>query len=192
VESSDIALRAELVRSLTPKRGSLVHEFSLPAERLRADLVLVGRTRLAGYEIKSAADRLTRLGRQVGAYQDVFSLCYAVVARAHVGPAIDMLPQWWGVVTTRKDGAALRTVRRARPHDMVNPEMLVRLLWRTEAAALVRKLRLSAPESAPRHVLWGTLLRGLSKAELERHVSRMLWARDPKDARIPARWAGTR
>lgn len=191
-ELSDRALRAELVRSLESTPGSQLHEFSLPSERLRADLVVVGRPRLVGYEIKSAADRLTRLNRQVGAYQDVFSICHAVVAQVHLRAAMEALPPWWGVLTTRRDGSALRTVRRATPHDMVDVEVLVRLLWKAEAEALVRRLGVDVPPSAPRHVLWELLLDGLSKQELERRVSRVLRARRPADARIPARWAGTR
>jgi hypothetical protein len=190
--ASDASIRHELVRQLTKRSGTVIHEFSLPTDRLRADLVHVERRRLIGFEIKSAVDRLDRLERQVLAYQQVFSLCTAVVAPQHLRPAAEMVPRWWGLVTVRRDGTALRTVRRPRAHDMVRPEALVSLLWRGEAARLAHNLGVEVPVSAPRHILWAALLREVRPESLEELVADTLLCRNPKDARIPARWAGTR
>lgn len=130
VAANDQSLRAAVVTNLTPDATLLVHEMSLPSERLRADIASIKPRSLVGYELKSCADRLDRLSRQIPAYEEVFDYCHVVVGRVHLEPVREIVPPWWGIQTVTKDGQRLFTVRRSRPHNNVRADVFVRLLWR--------------------------------------------------------------
>ncbi|BEP13282.1 hypothetical protein acdb102_15930 [Acidothermaceae bacterium B102] len=186
--ATDGSLRHALVGRLT-RQATLIHELSLPSDRLRADVAQILPRHLVGFEIKSSADRLDRLSRQARAYEEVFARCYLVVAPRHLTAATSMVPSWWGLITPTKDGAHLRTARKAQAHDNARPEVLVRLLWRQEAVSACLQLGLPAPAGVPRAELWRSLVHALDLSGLQAVVARALIDRDPRQARIPTRWS---
>lgn len=96
---------------------------------------------IAGYEIKSAADNLARLPRQVDLFSKVTDLMTVVCAPNHRRDAASIVPPWWGIVLA--EGGALTPVRRPRPNPSVNIESMLQLLWKheLEAAALSTGIR---------------------------------------------------
>ncbi|PZR78790.1 MAG: hypothetical protein DLM65_12075 [Candidatus Aeolococcus gillhamiae] len=158
-----------------PKQApNLFDEFWVPRSNERADIALVSRE-MNGYEIKTDRDTLRRLPRQAPAYGRVFDRCTAVVASRHSSAVIDMLPEWWGIVEISVNGTVGFTVTRgARANPEVDPETLVRLLWRDEAfIALVRLGAEPSPRST-RSTLWTELLRLADLAQLRAAVRRAL------------------
>lgn len=141
-----------------------------------------------GFEIKTERDTLRRLPRQISAYERLFDRCAVVVAPNHIERALGLVPHHWGVYEVRINGhvefARHRAPKRNHGHD---PETLVRLLWRDEAAVALTGLGVEVPIGATRPWLWQTLLERATLSDLRRVVRRALILRDPASARFGAR-----
>lgn len=178
--SEDLARRDAGVRSV-------VREFWIPRSHERADLVLLGDS-LDGYEIKTERDTLRRLPRQALAYEKVFDRCVAVVAERHAAGAAEILSEAWGlVVVESSDQVAFHEVRPSRPNSEVCGEVLVRLLWKAEASAVLVAYGREPDPALGRPALWAQLLDFLTLEQLRVAVRSTLVARDPGQARIPTR-----
>lgn len=190
VMSAEAVVREALRRSLRLTQvgaTKTVEEFWVPGTHERADLAVIGRT-MTAFEIKSEHDTLRRLPRQANAYGRVFDRCTAVVADRHREGALAILPAWWGVTTVSVNGhVALEEVRKARPNPSVDPEILVRLLWREEVRAALADLGQPPVETATRSSMWSALLEAVELKVLQRIVRRALLARTGATARIPSR-----
>lgn len=130
-------LRSDLCDAPTTELVGVVEEFWVPSLHVRADLVEIG-AQLHAYEIKSDADTLKRLPNQVDGFGRVFDRCSLVAATRHLEKAIDLIPDWWGVLAA-DPAAGIQQIRPAGCNPQVDVEILVRLLWRDEVmSALVR------------------------------------------------------
>lgn len=180
------ALKEYLMAAQKPELVA-VNEFWVPQSHERADLALIGRE-LKGYEIKTERDTLLRLPRQALAYGRIFDRCTVVVASRHVEGAIRHLPEWWGVTEISTNGHVNFTNHRsARRNADLDPETLVRLLWRSEVMSALSKLGIDLPANASRMMMWQTLLDRADMRELRGIVRRALRHRDGRDARIRTR-----
>lgn len=178
-------LRHELLATAS-EPSEAVYEFWVPTTNARADVAVIG-ARIDGFEIKTERDTLKRLPRQAEAYTRLFDRCHAVLARQHVDNAIKMLPPWWGVLVIATDGGPnFVRVREGDPNQGVDPETLVRLLWRDEAYAALCGLGVSPDPRAGRFRLWELLLSLLDLEALKLVVRKALLHRDPARARIPS------
>ena len=179
------ALRARVLAEASEVQQA-VPEFWVPRSHERADLAVIGQS-MDAFEIKTEHDTLRRLPRQALAYARVFDRCTAVVAEKHREPALEMLPRWWGVTTVRTNGSVVfNELRRRDFNPEVDPDTLVRLLWRDEAVTALAGLGREPDTRASRGSLWNELLR-LPVAELKNIVRRAILHRDPSRARIPTR-----
>jgi hypothetical protein len=180
------SLRNEVLAA-NPEPSEAVYEFWVPRTHERADVAVIGKT-LQGFEIKTERDTLKRLPRQSEAYARLFDRCYTVLALRHVDQALAMLPPWWGVLVIEpRDGLTFGVVRDAGTNDGVDPEILVRLLWREEAYAALCTVGDAPDPRAGRSRLWELLLTVLDLDGLKRAVRNALLRRDPAQARIPSR-----
>lgn len=180
------ALRRALLAQQTT-RSKAVDEFWLPRSHERVDIALIGRL-MTAFEIKSEQDTLQRLPRQADAYARVFDRCTAVVAERHHDGAVALLPAWWGITTVSVNGhVAFDEVRKARPNPSVDPEVLVRLLWRDEVSAALTAMGQCPPKSASRSSMWHALLEAVGVKELRRIVRQTLLRRSLSAGRIPSR-----
>lgn len=172
----------------TNDRTLYIQEFWIPRSNERADLVLVQQS-LRAFEIKTARDTLARLPRQVAAYGRVFDECAVVVADKHLTAAVELLPEWWGVVaySTGEGAIAFRSIRDGCANRKIDPLTLVRLLWREEAKAALLSFGESSCASLGRSHMWDELLRRLDVNALRRVVRRSLSQRHPSSARIRTR-----
>lgn len=162
-----------------------VCEFWVPQSNERADIAVIGST-IDGFEIKTERDTLKRLPRQVDAYGRVFDRCYAVLAGRHVDMALEILPAWWGVQVI--DEARCFSMLRPAEHNYgVDPETLVRLLWREEAYAALCQMGIRPDPRAGRYRLWEMLLTASDLDGLKSVVREALLRRDPSRARIASR-----
>lgn len=151
------ALHARLARShgYNPNRTLIIDELAI-AGQVRIDTAVLN-GRFAGYEIKSAKDTLRRLPKQVELYSAVLDHATLVVAENHKEKAVDLLPDWWGVIEVRTErNGSLRLVQARRPrlNQDIEPEILCRLLWRSESlAALTRSGFDAGFRSKPRRAI---------------------------------------
>lgn len=180
-------LREEALAS-AGRPSDAVYEFWVPRSNERADVVVIS-AEMSGFEIKTERDTLARLPRQAVAYARVFDRCSVVLAERHVAGAMAILPEWWGVIAiVSTDGALIfRPVRSAAPNSGVDPETLVRLLWREEVRALLSALGGDPDPQASRSSMWQHLLDVVDLDRLKEAVRGALLRRDPSVARIPAR-----
>lgn len=165
-----------------------VDEFWVPRSHERADMAVIGRL-LTGFEIKTERDTLRRLPRQAGAYGRVFDRCTVVVAAKHSNAAIDMLPEWWGIVEVSVNGhVTFAETRKARPNQAVDPETLVRLLWRDEVAAALTTLGARPAPRTARSAMWRELLHLADLRQLRAAVRHALVRRVGTDASATSRF----
>jgi len=159
----------------------------VPATRERADLAVVGE-RLWGFEIKSPRDSLRRLPRQVEAFSRLFDHCTAVFATKHLGPGVELLPDWWGVIDAGAEADdSFAWLRRPAENPGVDMGLLVQLLWRDEAAVALSDLGIAAPPQLGRRAMWRLLLAEGDPKQLQERVRAAILTRDPERARIPTR-----
>jgi hypothetical protein len=180
------ALRSRLLAETYGARDA-VDEFWVPRSNERADLAVIGRW-MDGFEIKTDRDTLRRLPRQALAYGRLFDRCTAVLAERHSEAATQILPTWWGITTVHVNGSVtFDVVRKPALNHNVDPEILVRLLWRDEAAAALNSLGCDHDTRAPRTSLWRALLHATSLAQLRGIVRRAILGRDSSTVRIATR-----
>jgi hypothetical protein len=120
----------------------IVDELGLMHGACRADIAVVNGL-LVGYEIKSEEDSLSRLERQIGAYDAIFDLINLIVCEKHRPIATDRLPKHWGIIVSvreLKGGIKFRRQRKAARNPNVDPFSLARLLWKSEAIEVLEKL----------------------------------------------------
>lgn len=159
--------------------GSLVlDELGLRNGETRVDIAVIN-GQIHGYEIKSDRDTLERLPRQVELYGQVLDTATLVVGRPHLEHALEMLPEWWGVVLAegRIGAVTLDEVRPGTTNPGVDPEALASFLWKQEALDLLRELGIDGLDSKPRRVLWARLAQELDFPALSRAVRSTLKAR---------------
>lgn len=112
----------------------LVEELGILQGRVFIDLATVGED-FHGYEIKSAADTIKRLPRQIEAYSAVLDFATVVLAERHLDKALRLLPPWWGVLLV--EGALLAEHRPALRNPEIQTRALVEILWSGEALDLL-------------------------------------------------------
>lgn len=77
---------------------TIVEELKVPRPSARIDLAVIN-GELAGFEIKSDVDDLSRLPRQVHAFGCVFDRVTIVTTAHHLKQARQIVPAWWGILT---------------------------------------------------------------------------------------------
>lgn len=104
--------------------------------QVRCDVVALGEE-MVGYEIKSDADTLRRLTRQVEWYSRVLDRAHVVTTERHLEGVQGVVPEWWGVMVASgpADDVRLQPLREAGANPSLDTRSLVDLLWRPEALA---------------------------------------------------------
>jgi hypothetical protein len=181
-------VRAALLQRLAQQHADepntlVVEELGLCQAEARVDVAVVN-GRLEGWEIKTVADSLSRLPRQEQVYSRVFDRVWLVADAKHVPGAMELVPQWWGVlrIEEQSGACAFRQVRRSRLNPTVDLASLVRLLWREEVLAELEALGAAdGLARAPRRVLWEALAVAVpeqcSQSHLQARVREVLRAR---------------
>lgn len=158
----------------------IVDELGLDHGACRVDIAVIN-GHIRGVEIKADADVLDRLPGQVEAYGAVVDRATLIAAPRHVDKALSMLPDWWGIIVAEQradDAIVFRTLRPERANRGVDPLTLTRLLWRPEAAAILRELGFAEKLlRRPREELYLDLVKALPKRVLARRVRETLKVR---------------
>jgi hypothetical protein len=180
----DFEIRLRLRDVLRAKHQSepdtlIVEELGLREGSSRVDLAVINGS-MHGFEIKSDRDKLSRLPSQSYSYGMCFDAMTIVVGERHLGAALEALPEWWGVIRASDgpDGVVLDVVRDAAPNPDVRPEVVVQLLWRDEALAILREHDLAKRFGGrPRREMWAALVDALSPEQVGEVVRTAIKAR---------------
>ena len=155
----------------------VVDELGLQHGRCRADIAVIN-GHLLGYEIKSDDDVLSRLPAQVAAYNGVFDRVTIIAGERHVSEVHDIVQPWWGITLCRcgpRGGVRFTTERRSSANPEVDLLSVAKLLWRSEAAQVLRdRGEEKRTLRSPRRVLYGRLVECLAADELRQVVRRSL------------------
>jgi hypothetical protein len=172
-------LREWIAQQPGGKQAVLCEEFGLCNGESRADMAVLT-PRLTGFEIKSPGDRLDRLARQAGYYDQVFEHSWLVTTDHYLHQAAAHVSQWWGLLLLDLAGGqpTLRVVRAAQPNPVQQPLALARLLWREEVLAELAALgQRTGTSRLPRHRRWQMLADALPTDRLSQRVQHAVAAR---------------
>jgi hypothetical protein len=182
---NDVEIRASFHKKVLRRHHAcedtrVIDELGLNHGECRADIAVVNGN-LVGYEIKSDCDSLDRLPEQVRVYSAIFDRAFVIVGRRHVKSIRAHVPRWWGLILCVKGprGAIrFRVLRKSSRNRKIDAMSLARLLWRDEAAELLRRNGLPAKTlRQPRAVLYNHLVGTLPVQELRKAVRERLRTR---------------
>lgn len=174
------SLRAWLLREHRDDSETVVvDELGLCRGQVRVDIAVVNGL-LHGYEIKSDRDSFRRLGGQLALYNRVLDRVTLVVGGRHLARAMEIAPQWWGVLRVTLDSGVPRfkSIRKGRRNPTRDPRALVELLWLDAALALlVQRNAARGVRGKPREIVWNRVCEYFSTNEIAAAVRTHLKAR---------------
>lgn len=173
------ALRLSLLSKHADDNTVIIEELGLCRGRVRVDLAVVNGI-LHGYEIKSDRDSLHRLGSQIEFYGKTLDRVTLVVGERHLAGAIEMVPNWWGVLEIQMSARKLRfkRLRRSRQNPCRDPRSLVELLWLDDAVALLEERGAAKGiRGKPRCVVWDRICQHFAEDEIAETVRNHIKAR---------------
>ena len=181
-QSIRIALKKKILSHHVNDPASLVlDEFGLEYGAARIDLILIN-SALHGFEIKSDKDTLYRLPHQMSIYNLVLDKVTLVVGYKHAYEALQIVPIWWGVKLAEmgpRGGVYFTDARSPRKNPNIDPNAIVRLLWKKEAMLILHEVgEATGFHSKPREKALSYLVDTFELEELRFKVRTMLMARN--------------
>lgn len=188
-----LALRKVLEKELAEYRATghnaeIFDELGVRHGTARIDIAIINGV-MHGYEIKSDRDTLERLPEQVKEFSAVFDKLTLVVGKQHLYQAVQMIPDWWGVIVAKFDTnnhVIFQTIREPENNKEQVGISIARLLWREEALKILEE-RNSADgvRNKPREFIYERLADVLDTATIKEQVSALLvsregWRSDPR------------
>jgi len=190
------ALRCILDKELIRYRkqghdAQIFEELGVQHGTARIDIAIVNGI-MHGYEIKSDCDTLHRLPEQVEEFNAIFDKITLVVGKRHLYQAMHIIPDWWGVKMAKVDvakGVFFQTIREADTNQNQKGISIARLLWRSEALAILeRQNEAAGVRGRPREFVYEKLAGVLDTDTLKKQVSSLLISREGwrSDAPLPS------
>lgn len=174
-----IALRSILNEDLEGYRS----ESGYPAEIFEELGVHHGTTRIDiaaingimhGYEIKSDRDTLKRLPEQMNEFNAVFDKMTLIIGKRHLYAAINIVPDWWGIIIAKTDKnhkIFFQTIRKAENNQNQAGISIARLLWKKEALEILEERnKAKGVRSKPREFVYQKLATVLDMDTLKEKV----------------------
>jgi hypothetical protein len=165
------AVRAQFASELN--QGLVLEELSLERGLARVDLALMNES-FWGFELKSDLDTLIRLPQQIEVYGSIFDSMTLIVGYRHAYHALRMVPDWWGVklvARTTPDLIEFHPARIEGKNPKLDPQAIARMLWKTEAMAILESRRpCKEVRSKSRSFLCSLLAEELDISSLRRNV----------------------
>ena len=183
--STDAEIRAALhckaLRAFHRCNDTLViDELGLAHAKARIDVAVINGS-VHGFEIKSAADTLTRLPQQLDLYEQCLEKLTIVCAEKHIAGVRELAPRWCGITKVTKGprgGIVFITVREPKRNPNVQPYRLAHLLWRSEAVTILTQANASPKVlRAPRKTLYKSLAAKYSVAEITAFIKQSMASR---------------
>jgi len=177
-----VALKAYL-KDLHARDSKLriVEEFGVEHGAARVDVAVVNGI-LHGYEIKSDRDTLSRLPEQMDAYNAVFDQVTLIVGKQHIYEAINLVPDWWGILIAKMgpdSSVVFNRIREAKENIGQRNLSIARLLWRGEALRILEEAGEAVGlRSKPRERIYEKLSTIFDQVTLEEKVRDVLFLRE--------------
>ncbi|MBA2244988.1 MAG: sce7726 family protein [Gemmatimonadetes bacterium] len=169
-----------LMRHKQDPHTLVVDELGLRHGRARVDVAVVNGS-IHGYEIKSDHDTLRRLPEQVLIYDSVLDYATLVIGIRYAERALPLLPEWWGMERVEMDEdeeVQFSTLRAAQQNPSLDPVGIAKLLWRSEALALLEEIgAANGVRSKPRAEVYARLAEAARLDWLRASVCRQLKSR---------------
>ena len=183
VSTNDKIIREALRNVLDRDLGGYCSESGHPAKLFeelgvqhgtaRIDIAVVNGV-MHGYEIKSDRDTLDRLPEQMNEFNDVFDKLTLVVGKRHLYDAINIVPDWWGIVVAKIDAnhkIFFQTIREAEDNHSQIGVSIARLLWKEEALQILEEQnKAKGVRSKPREFIYQRLANVLDVNTLKEKV----------------------
>lgn len=140
--SAEAAAKVALLRHLMARNGFtprfIAPELSLDHWSIRADLVIDEGHAIHAYEIKTEADTLVRLERQIASYRQAFGRVTVVLATKHLVSGSSLIPSDVGIMELRRGrrGLSVHRHRAAKLNSTANSTAMSRLMPMTCLARL--------------------------------------------------------
>lgn len=136
--------RKKLLGVHSLRTAALLTEFRVGS--CKADAVLLNGS-LRIYEIKSDRDKLERLSTQIGSYLQAFSEVYVITGDGHLEGVLKLVPSEVGVIMLTERETMCTVRRAANEPGRIVPEVLFDALRTDEAALVLSRLGVTAPET---------------------------------------------
>jgi len=157
--------------------SKIFEEFGIRHGLARIDIAVINGI-MHGYEIKSDRDTLKRLSEQMNEYNSVFDKITLVVGKCHLYNAINIVPDWWGIVIAKIDinkNVVFHTIREADYNPEQKGVSIARLLWREEALKILEDQNKAIGfRSKPRNLIYERLASVLDEETLKDKVKNTL------------------
>jgi hypothetical protein len=186
IKLRDKDVRAAIHRHLVPiliggAPSRVLDEFSLCNGESRIDVAIIN-GKLHGVEIKSDADSLERLDRQIETYGRVFDTVTIVCGHNHLLAVQHRVPEWWGIYCATADqveNVRLVKIKSGTFNDMVDAHSVVQFLWKKEIVLLLEAAGCGKGASRkPCRGLWPELAAAYPLENLKAAVREVLRNRD--------------
>ena len=144
--TNDLIIRTALREALRKlhardKKLRIIEELGVSHGTARIDIAVVNGI-MHGYEIKSDQDTLQRLPEQMNIFNAVFDKVTLVVGKSHLYNAINMIPDWWGIIVAKADpngSITFNVIREGENNKGQDGVSVARLLWREEALRILEE-----------------------------------------------------
>lgn len=163
----------EKYRAESGHRAEIFEELGVRHGAARIDFAVINGA-MYGYEIKSDRDTLERLPEQMNEYNAVFDKLTLVVGKRHLHDAINLVPDWWGVIVAKSEDQKITfyTIREPEKNNEQKGVSIARLLWREEALQILEeKNKAQGVRSKTRDVIYKKLADVIDTHTLKKRVA---------------------
>lgn len=164
-------------RSESGRPAEFFEEFGVRHGAARIDIAVFNGI-MHGYEIKSDRDTLIRLPEQMNEFNAVFDKLTLVVGKRYLYDAINIVPNWWGIMVAKIDAnheIFFQTIREADDNKNQIGVSIARLLWKEEALQILEERNMArGVRSKPREFIYQRLANVLDTDTLKEKVKNAL------------------
>jgi hypothetical protein len=180
--TTDLIIRSALMEDLKKRHAQdkklrIIEELGVNHGAARIDIAVVNGI-MHGYEIKSDQDTLQRLPEQMNIFGAVFDKITLVVGISHLYSAINMVPDWWGIIIAKiniRGQVVFQSIRVPEDNKEQNKVSIARLLWREEALHILEEHdQAYGVRSKPREFVYKRLADILETDVLKKRVRNIL------------------
>lgn len=183
--TNDLIIRSALKEILENRHAKdekvrIIEELGVQHGTARVDIAVVNGI-MHGYEIKSDQDTLQRLPEQIDIFNSVFDKMTLVVGKKHLHEAINIVPDWWGIIVAKintNSPVIFNLIREGELNQGQDSVSVARLLWRQEALNILReKGEAKGFYSKPRDSIYEKLALVLDQKTLREKVRETIFFR---------------
>lgn len=178
---NDSIIRNSLLHYLENKefsRYEIFQELHVSNGRAIADVVTLKKEPHC-YEIKGDGDKICRIKQQGEFYDQAFRRITVVTTEKHLGKALEIAPDYWGVMLAKQDeigNIVLINIRKSKINCNYNKSIALLTLWKSEMLDLF-PLKDKNLERKNRATLASLIAESKKKQEISKQIATLLCIR---------------